>query len=160
MRKILTVLIAAFAVNGNTAAAVGSDPAFGHWLVENGKAIIEIGPCDAASEEHACGRIVWLERPHDDAGALKTDTNNPDPALQSRPLCGIELIGGFERDSAGHWKDGWIYNARNGERYDARLTVSDEDKLEVRGFVGIALLGSSQYWTRVPDPAPAPGCPE
>ncbi len=141
------------AVQGASAAA---DPAFGRWLVENGKAIIEFGPCNERAEL-ACGKIVWLKEPHDDTGALKVDVNNPDPSLQAEPLCGLQLIGGFKRDATGSWEDGWIYNARDGETYDAIISIASDGTLEVRGYVGITLLGKSQHWTRVSDATG--GCP-
>lgn len=156
MARAVIPLIAAMMLATQASASV-ADPAFGRWLVESGKAIIEIGPCAGSGGAKACGRIVWLQAPLDENGALKVDGNNPDPALRVRPLCGLELIGGFERDAPGSWSDGWIYNARDGEVYDARLSVEEGGKLEVRGYVGITLLGSSQYWTPVEDDAG--GCP-
>lgn len=155
--KRLVTLIFAVLLGGTASASVDDDPAYGRWLVENGRAIVEIGPC-AEGADSACGRIVWLARPVDEGGMLKTDVNNPDPALQVRPLCGLELIGGFARAKEGEWTGGWIYNARDGKLYDAHLTVDSGGQLEVRGYVGLTFLGSSQYWTRVSDPAP--GCPD
>lgn len=117
-----------------------TDAVFGYWLAENDRAIIEIVPCADA----VCGRIIWLSNPLDDAGQPKRDA-------RGAPLCGIDLVAGFRRQDIGRWADGSIYNPRNGKRYDARLTLIDADRLEVRGFVGLPIFGQSQIWTRAED---------
>ncbi len=126
-------------------AGATTDPAFGYWLVENRRAIIEIHSCGPM----ACGRIVWLAEPFDANGEPKTDINNPDPAMRHRMLCGLPLIEGLEAEGPGAWEDGEIYNSRDGAKYNVRVSRHADDRLEVRGFLGISLLGKSQYWTRV-----------
>lgn len=128
-------------------ASTFNDPAYGLWLTENARAIIEIGPC----EEQACGRIVWMDEPTLPDGTPKTDQNNPDKALQSRTICGIPLVGGFSREKGGVWRDGFVYNPKDGKTYDAEITSVGPDKLKMRGFVLVPAFGRSQTWTRVPD---------
>ncbi len=141
-----------FLASGATAAA--DDPAFGLWLVESGDAIIRIGPCG----DRACGEIAWLRRPSDADGALLRDVRNPDPALRDRPLCGLPLLSGFRREAHGAWRDGEIYNGRNGKTYSAQFTFQDDGTLKLRGYVGLPILGASQVWTRAGDDRG--GCPE
>ena len=139
-------------VAGSMAAALAlaaperasADPAFGFWLVENRRAIVEIHACGEA----ACGRLAWLMEPHEADGRPKTDMNNPDPALRSRTLCGLPLIRGLAREEPGAWAGGEIYNARDGSVYGVRLGLEAADRLEVRGFLGISLFGRSQIWSR------------
>lgn len=131
-------------------SAAAADPAFGMWLTENGRAIVEIGPC-AADASQACGTAVWLIEPVDANGAPRLDVENDDAALRSRPLCGLQVVGDFKADGAGKWVDGFIYDAANGDLYDAKMTSTGPNTLEVRGFLGISLLGKTQTWTRVSD---------
>ena len=42
----------------------------------------------------------------------------------------------------------------NGKTYSARATLTDENTLEARGYLGISLLGRSQTWQRVDRDAP------
>ena len=145
MPVISARIAAGFALAWATGAAAATDPAFGYWLVENRRAIIELHPCGPM----ACGRIVWLAEPFDANGDPKTDMNNPDPAMRHRTLCGLPLIRGLAADAPGAWQDGEIYNSQDGRSYSVKISRGSDDRLEVRGFLGISLLGRSQHWTRV-----------
>jgi len=47
------------------------------------------------------------------------------------------------------WEGGEILDPENGSVYRCKLhPVSDGSKLEVRGFIGISLLGRTQTWMR------------
>lgn len=120
----------------------------GYWLTENGKAIVEFAECEGAE---LCGHIVWTANPRDADGNLKLDVENPDPAKRTQSVCGIRLIGGMHRVAAGVFEDGWVYNPRSGDTYDAKITALSATELEMRGYLGFSLLGSSQVWTRVVD---------
>lgn len=129
------------------AAERPADPAYGYWLTENRKAIVRISPCGAAT----CGRMVWVESAVDDAGRPKRDWKNTDVVKRQRTICGIELVGGLSRADDGAWQDGWLYNPRDGATYSAEIRAVSQSELEVRGYLGISVLGKSQIWTRVSD---------
>lgn len=151
--KSQRVLGAAALVAGLIAAtpvAAETDPTFGLWLVEAGSAIIDIGPCKADAAK-ACGAIVWLKDPVDKAGKPYLDANNPEAGLQSRPICGLDMVYGFTKDGAGKWSGGKIYDPNEGKTYSAKMKTDGADKLALRGFVGISLIGQTQTWTRVAD---------
>jgi uncharacterized protein (DUF2147 family) len=76
-----------------------------------------------------------------------TDVNNKDPALRKRPLLGTVLIWHLRPDD-GEYVDGYVYNPRNGETYRMKAELTGKTTLEVRGYLGISLLGQSQTWTR------------
>lgn len=132
---------------GGVAVADAPDPIFGYWLIESKAAIIKIGPCPSG----ACGEIAWMREPRDSAGALKLDRGNPDAALRGRPLCGLPLITGLRRTGPGTWQSGSIYDPRGGSVYSASAIVRDGDALELRGYLGLPLLGQSRTWTRTTD---------
>lgn len=104
--------------------------------------------------ETLCGKIVWLQHPIDDRGQLKTDRNNPDDSLKSRPIMGLHLLHHFmKKDDELVWAGGTIYNPENGKTYSCTLTLMQDDNhkevLEIHGYVGVEILGESQYLTRV-----------
>lgn len=76
------------------------------------------------------------------------DNLNPDPALRSRALLGITILQGFEYVGDQVWKGGMIYDPNSGNTYKSTLTLLDRNTLKVRGFIGLALFGRSDTWTR------------
>ena len=134
--------------------ALGAGPAvaadvLGTWATAEDKSHVEVVPCAEAAEQ-LCGSIVWLKEPNDDTGQPKLDKNNPDPALQSRPIVGLPLLAGFVKAAEPDvWEDGEIYNPEDGDTYSCTMTLLEDGRLEVRGYVGLPLFGKSQTWTRV-----------
>jgi uncharacterized protein (DUF2147 family) len=124
-----------------------ADPAYGYWLTENRKAIVRIATCGP----DICGRMVWVENAVDASGQPKRDRKNSDIAKRERPICGLELVGGLNKADEGTWQDGWLYNPRDGATYSAEIRAVSPSELEVRGYLGVSLLGKSQIWTRVGD---------
>ena len=125
------------------AAAVRAEAPIGIW--ETGESHVEIYECGAL----LCGRIIALDEPLDADGKEKTDENNPDPALRSRPIIGMDLIAGFSRESDRKWVGGTIYDPRDGKTYKCKMSVQDDGSLEVRGYVGVPLFGKTVVWTRI-----------
>lgn len=96
------------------------------------------------------GKLVKLADPIDpQTGKPKLDRKNPDPARQSRPLLNLPLMYNFKYDGGTVWSDGKIYDPESGKEYNCKMTLKDANTLEVRGYLGIALLGRTQVWTRV-----------
>tara|TARA_R110001592_G_scaffold27763_24_gene102918 strand:+ start:126 stop:581 length:456 start_codon:yes stop_codon:yes gene_type:complete len=111
----------------------------GYWLTENKRAVIHVQPCD----DSVCGNIYWIIE-----GGMLFDDKNPDPRVQGLPMCGLELLHGFEKHGQ-DWKNGKIYKADEGETYEANITVKNENTLMVRGYIGMPLFGKTQTWKRV-----------
>jgi uncharacterized protein (DUF2147 family) len=75
------------------------------------------------------------------------DAANPDPALRTRPLLGSRLFDGLRFDN-GSWHGGMLYNPETGKSYAMRLSLTGQNDLEMRAYVGLPLLGMSQLWQR------------
>jgi uncharacterized protein (DUF2147 family) len=78
---------------------------------------------------------------------------------RGKPVLGLTLIKGMQRNGSAY-ENGTIMDPRDGTVYRALMRLSpDGQKLEVRGFLGISLLGRSQYWNRLPDNSLDPSKP-
>jgi len=137
-----TLLLAAGVVLASTDAF--AQDVRGRWLPPEEDSVIEIYECG----ERLCGRVAELMEPLDEDGDPKVDVNNRDDALRGRPLLGMELLDGFEREKPGEYRGGEIYNPRDGKLYKAVLTLQADGTLKVRGYVGVPLLGKTQIWKR------------
>jgi uncharacterized protein (DUF2147 family) len=135
-----TVLFVA-ALLFSTAPAVAADPA-GLWLTQEKDAKIRVAKC---AKDTFCGTITWLKEPIDPkTGKPQVDDKNKNPELQNRKIIGLRIFSMALEDS-GKWA-GKIYNADDGNEYDASIKVPEKDKLEVRGCAG-AFCGS-EIWTK------------
>ena len=70
---------------------------------------------------------------------------------KDKPVLGMVIIRNAKADAdKAHWDGGDILDPNNGKVYKLRLKPIDGGKkLEVRGFIGMALLGRTQTWVRV-----------
>jgi uncharacterized protein (DUF2147 family) len=122
-----------------------ADAIIGVWESGNGKARIKI---DKANDKFN-GRIVWLKEPLDEAGKPKVDKNNPDEALRSKPLLGYSMLKAFTYAGDKTWEEGTIYDPESGSTYSCTITMTDDNTLDVRGFIGVSLFGRTDVWKRV-----------
>jgi uncharacterized protein (DUF2147 family) len=72
-------------------------------------------------------------------------------AADAKPIVGMEVIRGVKRaDGDNLWDGGTILDAAEGKVYKVRLQTADGGKkLEVRGYVGMPMLGRTQTWIRM-----------
>lgn len=119
---------------------------FGRWRTiddQTGKAtsVIEI------YEKHnrVYGRIIEL---------LNSKAKNPkcdkcDGEDKNKPIIGLIVLKGLKKDKDGGYSDGKILDPKHGKVYKCNMSLETRDKLKVRGFIGINLLGRTQFWERV-----------
>ena len=123
-----------------------ADEILGIWLTGSKKGKVEIYKCG----DRYCGKLVWLKEPTYEDGTQKIDKKNPDPALQKRPVKGLNILTDFEYDEDLEWEDGEIYDPENGKTYSCEIWMDEEDRniLNVRGYIGISLIGRTDVWER------------
>ncbi len=137
-------LLAAIIVPSISYAAESSP--MGLWYVEGGAARVEVYECTG----NLCGRIVWLRSPFDEFGCELLDRNNSEPALRARKVEGLEILAALEKSDADNvWQGGSIYDPDSGRTYQCTLTLEGADRLALRGYIGIPLIGRTTRWLRV-----------
>ena len=137
MRRLLPALLFASACS-----ALGQQPhagVLGDWQSPDGS-VIAIAPCG----ESVCARLVAV----DPKAPGRFDAENPDPALRSRRLCGLEIGREFHLVDPDHATGGKLYDPKSGKTYSGSMSA-EGDKLSLRGYVGLKIFGRSEVWTRV-----------
>jgi uncharacterized protein (DUF2147 family) len=94
------------------------------------------------------GKIVAIQEPRTADGKEKTDIHNPDPSKRERPIIGLVFMSGFTRKSDSRWENGSVYDPKSGNTYSSNLELDGPEKIKVRGFIGISLIGRTDVWTR------------
>ncbi|WP_119462540.1 DUF2147 domain-containing protein [Rhodospirillaceae bacterium SYSU D60014] len=150
LNSLLGLLTAFLVLAATSRPALAADPQ-GVWLTEDKDAALTITKCNS----RLCGRIIWLESATDRSGSPRLDQNNPDPAKQTQPICGLVVITGLEPSGPDRW-DGSVYNPQDGKTYSGYITVLSDTTLALRAYIGLPIFGKSQTWTRV-DSAAASG---
>jgi len=131
--------------------AAGADDIVGVWFNGEKDAKIEIAKC----AEKYCGKIVWLKEPNYPEGSKdgtpgtpKLDHNNPDGLLKKDPILGLQIVYDFTFAGDDLWKDGRVYDPKNGKTYKGKMTLVSPTRLDLRGYIGISLIGRTTIWTR------------
>ena len=120
------------------------DALLGVWKTGEGTGMVQI----TKRGDKYYGRVVWLKVPTNPDGSARVDANNPDEKLRSRPLKGLENLRDFKFVGNNRWEEGRIYDPKNGNDYACEIKLIDENTLEVRGYIGVAMFGRTDVWKR------------
>lgn len=127
-----------------------ADRLVGVWEPSHGKAKVKI---DKIGDKYY-GKIVWLKTPIDEeTGEAKVDKNNPDEKLRNTPLRGYRILKDFTYAGKDEWTEGTIYDPENGNTYSCTIKMTDENTLDIRGYIGISALGRTDIWKRLKMPS-------
>lgn len=73
-----------------------------------------------------------------------------DGALKNQPIVGMTILSGMKPDGAAYG-GGQILDPGNGKVYRSKMTlVEGGKKLQLRGYIGVPILGRTQTWVREP----------
>ena len=146
MKSILLFCSLIIASTVGLSQTTEADRLLGVWEPSNGKARVKI---EKIGEKYY-GKIVWLKEPNDpETGLPKTDKNNPDATLQKVSLKGYRMLKDFVYKGNDEWADGTIYDALNGSTYSCVIKMSNENTLNIRGYIGVSALGRTDVWKRL-----------
>lgn len=152
MKRMSCLLLTVLGFTASLAFAGPSPSPVGYWkslddVTREPRAIIHITETDNHSLQ---GKIVKIyPRP----GRSENDVCSACKGKQrNQRIVGMTIMNGLKADkaTAGHWKDGEILDPNNGKTYHSTIQLTDKDqKLNVRGYIGVPLFGRSQVWERV-----------
>lgn len=90
------------------------------------------------------GRVIEiLDKEH-----KKSVCSNCSGDDKNKPILGMVVIKGLSKQG-NEYRSGKILDPKNGKLYKAIVALESKDKLKVRGYIGISLLGRTQYWYRL-----------
>jgi uncharacterized protein (DUF2147 family) len=68
--------------------------------------------------------------------------------FKDKPIVGLRFLWGLKGQGRA-WDGGRVLDPDDGKIYRVKLRLSDDgQRLDVRGFIGISLLGRTQRWVR------------
>lgn len=146
IKKIFTLTLTAAALMSAGAWAQEGSPV-GLWKTiddETGKPKSLIRISEANGELR--GRIEKLFR---DAG----EDPNPkcdkcEDTRKDQPIIGMTILTGMKKDGS-EYNGGQILDPANGKVYKSKMSVTEGGKkLDVRGYIGVPMLGRTQTWIR------------
>ena len=136
MRVWRSIALLALLVSAPAAAS----PLDGLWLTDDRRGVVRIGACGP----QLCG---WIVRVLDRGPNVPTrDVNNPDAALRSRAILGLQVLTGFAPGADGY-TGGQAYDPKTGRSYRASLSLAGSGALNVTGCV--LVFCRTLVWTRV-----------
>jgi uncharacterized protein (DUF2147 family) len=137
---LLFLVSTAFVSSSNNPDAI-----VGVWKTGEGNAMVRI----YKNGEKYQGKVVWLKEPIDpETGKPKLDKNQTDETAKKRPVLGLINIWGFIPKENNVWDEGNIYDPKNGNTYSSTMKLINANTLEVRGYIGVSLIGRTDTWTR------------
>lgn len=68
---------------------------------------------------------------------------------KNQPILGMVFMRNFLPDGD-DWVDGTVVDPENGKVYKGKIWAIGQDKLGMRGFIGISLFGRTETWVRIP----------
>lgn len=139
IKFLFTALIVSFL----SITSYAQDAIEGDWFNEEKSAKIQVY---RAKDNKFYGKIIWLKEPTEN-GKPKMDKNNPDAGKRTQPIVGLLILKGFVKDGDHEYEDGTIYDPKNGKTYSCKIKHKG-DKLDVRGYVGVSMLGRTTVWTK------------
>lgn len=144
---VAAALAIAFSLAAIGPATAGTDSPAGLWKniddkTGEAKALIRIEEVDGELR----GRIESILTP----GRADAVCDQCEGELRGQPIRGMQILEGL-RKVGDWWEGGTILDPNNGKSYRSQLrTIEGGTRLEVRGYIGMPILGRTQTWVRQP----------
>jgi uncharacterized protein (DUF2147 family) len=145
MRSLCLAALSLLALiaQATAARAAPADPR-GFWSTGPDQAVVQIYSCGA---DTLCGALVGF--------AL----NPTDPTPQTwnhRAQCRFVFITGLHPRTRAWF--GGIIDPQNGHHFGAKIRLMSPDRLRLRGYFLLPMLGSTRFWARYQGPPPPADC--
>lgn len=90
------------------------------------------------------GKVVEiLNKDRKDALCEKCSGNK-----KNKSVLGLEIITDMKKDGE-EYSGGKILDPESGKEYKCNITLETKTKMKVRGFIGLSIIGRTQYWYKI-----------
>jgi uncharacterized protein (DUF2147 family) len=150
-RRVLlqhTALALAMTLLGVTVAAAPPPPV-GYWITvdDDGKTRQSVVLIQAEGDQ-LVGKLVHIF----DATKRNDRCEKCKGELHGAPILGLRFMWNLRRDG-NEWSGGSVIDPQSGKTYRCYIEpIEGGKRLKVRGYLGMALLGRTQYWIRAKGP--------
>lgn len=87
--------------------------------------------------------VKIIPREHQNDLCTKCDGEN-----KNKPIVGLTILKGATLQG-NIWKGAKILNAKSGFYYGCHISIKDDKRLRIRGFIGYPFFGKTVYWHKV-----------
>ena len=127
------------------AFAQTQDPAIGVWKTIDDKtnqpaSLIKIDQVNGVLE----GTIIKTFPKPNDTHLVYCSLCKDD--RKDKPIVGMKIMTDLKQDQPGVWYGGKILDPKEGEVYKVKIATEDGKQMDVRGYIGVPLLGRTQVW--------------
>lgn len=148
MNAMKSLFVAATLMVASSLAAAAGSPV-GTWRSIDDKTKQERSIIRITEENGELKGVVEkiFDQPGDDPAHLCKKCKDE---RKDKPIVGMTIVWGLKKDGDA-WAGGEILDPKNGKIYRCKVKLSEDGKsLNVRGFIGISLIGRTQTWHREP----------
>jgi len=140
------VFFTGVAAQGRTRPAVAEEMICGKWESSEKNLIIQV----CMKDNKFVAQIVWFSDTDGKPMDYWTDRRNPDPALRSRKILGMNVVNALTYNpETRSWEDGMIYDSKHGREWNASAYIDKNGLLKVKGYWHFKFIGKTMTFKRV-----------
>jgi uncharacterized protein (DUF2147 family) len=95
-------------------------------------------------------KILWYADTEGKPIDYWTDRHNPNPALRSRKILGLQILRKLEyHPKTNTWENGIVYDSRHGKEWSSSAYIDKNGLMRVRGYWHFKFIGKTMTFFRV-----------
>lgn len=145
---IVFSILTSFTYNSVFTHRADGDRICGKWMSEEKNLIVLV----YKDGDDFRAKIVWFNAQDDSSKPMdaRTDYKNPDKALRSRKLIGMNVLDGLKYvPKTDSWEDGKIYDAMSGRTWNSSAYITPGGEMKVTGYWHFKFIGRTMTFTRI-----------
>jgi uncharacterized protein (DUF2147 family) len=131
----------------SSVAQANPDAILGKWISVEGNLKVEV----YKENNDFKAKLIWFDDSDDKSKPMnaRTDEKNPDKALRSRKLIGIDVLRNlkyYPHDD--EWDDGKIYDSSSGKEWSSEIWITKKGLLKVKGYWLFKFISQTETFKR------------